>query len=304
MKKCILLLFVFQFLIVSCVKSNEFEDIDWLYDMRFLTVDELKSKINLNFVTNWSVGDQEGWTYNFSNNDFDYEYRFRFTRNRLNNIETIITPVNISPQELNQKLRQHIARKFNLQSFSNIIPEHGLELKVENLLINGMRFEITFRNRQFPPALFGKWEFNFEEKTNEHIKNNIAPHFDFSRYWFISHEVGLIMQYLDSLDTSHIWEINGTNVIFNSPNYSVEYQYDINQNEITLFSHNGIKITKFNYEVNRNNRIRLFGNGELFWERINLERESEAIWVGGTNFEPIEEIRDETILNIIGNKIE
>jgi len=290
------ILLIFPFSIVSCQNNNEWENIDFLFNMRFLTVDELKSRIRFQLHDNWCVDDREGWTYTFSNNDFDYEYRFRFNRNRLDNIETIIKPVSISPQEYNLRLRQHIARKFGISVYSNNIIEHGLELKVENLIINGLRFEITFRNRPFSSALFGRWEFNYDDITQEYIRNNITPNINLSGYIWPTNWSILIETMLNN---TQIWEISNEKIIINN----IEYYYDVSENEITLFSWSNIELTKFNYELRRNRIINILWNGNIFWEHIERDR---MVFVVGQE-EPIietENIRNRTILNIIGNKIE
>jgi len=252
MKK-IIVVFLIIILFSSCNKNKEWEDIDWLFNMRFLTVDELKSKINLNFVTNWNVGNQEGWTYNYSNNKFDYEYRFRFTNNKLKDIETIIKPINISPQEYNLKLRKYIAKKFKLSSFTGILPEQGFEFEIENLLINGLRFEIYFRNRQFSPSLFGKWEFLFDNKIISYVNDKIVPKLDFS----IDKEV--LLEYINNYKS--IWEIDDQYIIIDDN----KYEYDLIDNEIVLYSiwidYSGHRMeterSRKKYTVEKNNSIKV-----------------------------------------------
>jgi len=283
MKKYLLTLFIFITLFSSCTQKNEFKDIDWLFNTRFFTIDELKSQINLNFVTNWNVGNNEGWTYNYSNNEFDYEYRFNFTNNKLKNIETIIKPINISPQKYNLKLRKYITKKFKLSSFTGILPEQGLEFKIENLLINGLRFEIYFRNRQFPPSLFGKWEFRYDNKTISDINDGIVlkPGYSMDRDKFLE----------ESKNIKIVWEINDQyiNIIDN------KYEYDLVDNEIIFYYSGDIietEVGRRKYTIEKNNTMKVFLKVS---EYIGTD-DGDALIDGDDLFS--------TSIYLVGNKIE
>jgi hypothetical protein len=283
MKKYLIFVFLIIILFSSCNKNKEWEDIDWLFNIRFITVDELKSQIKLNFVTNWNVGNKEGWTYNYSNNEFDYEYRFNFTNNKLEDIETIIKPINISQQEYNLKLRKYIAKKFKLASFTGTLPEQGFEFGIENLLINGVRFEIYFRNRQLSSSLFGKWEFKFDNKIISDVNDKIVIKHGYS----INRDALLenIKNY------KQIWEINSNHIIINDN----KFEYDLVDNDIVFYSiwigYGGDRIeseiTRKKYTIEKNNTIII---DVLFKELFRID--DSLIF------------NDDFTMYLIGNKIE
>jgi len=287
MKRYIFILFVLILFLNSCNKSKAW-DIDWMFQTRDLTVSEIEENFKIRLTDRQVVGLQEGFTYKISNNEFDFIYFLYFQNGRLNRIRADIVPLNMTQQECNLELRRQITRILRIPAYTNDLPELGIEMDIENLLFNAVRLNVYYRNIAFPQTIFGKWDFRYDEKTKEHISNNIIPMINLSGFYGQSDTAVFIENMVELVNNNSIWEINDRHILING----YEFEYDVKEHEIIIFARafigsENFELAKFNYQIERNNIIKINWDGEIWKQSFGIFN-----------------IIDDTILYLIGNKIE
>ena len=125
-------------------------DIDWIFEARDLSVDEIESIIGDDLIfssrqySRYTYDEYNYYNYKKILEKIDYLFNFTFKNNKLIFIGIEIFPLDRTPQQYNLELRQHITWLLNLGSFQNIISDRGIEFEIEYLEMNGINFSISF----------------------------------------------------------------------------------------------------------------------------------------------------------------